>query len=163
MHLKKCDLWVHYIFQAFFVLILMIISIAPEKLLEYFISSLSKLPFKQFNYPVSLEWYSNNGEDAYMTAVRMPQGWATYGHDWKGWLFTDCVSKAYYVESWLERKSLVGKDANAIGVTVALRGKKFDLSRLARASRAADWGWCHSIKSFHTQTTSEKVLRLPQS
>ncbi len=63
------------------------------------------------------------------------------------------------MQSWLEGRILVGKGAQATGMTASLRiqSSKAD-SNTCRASQGVNWSWSQCIKSHHVQTSSGKGL-----
>ncbi len=61
--------------------------------------------------------------------------------------------------SWLEGRNLVGKCAQATGMTASLRYcQAKPIQTLGRASQGVNWSWSQCIKSHHAQTSSGKGL-----
>ncbi len=63
------------------------------------------------------------------------------------------------MQSWLEGRNLIGKGAQATGMTASLRiqSSKAD-SNTWRASQGVNWSWSQCIKSHHTLASSRKGL-----
>ncbi len=56
-------------------------------------------------------------------------------------------------ESWVQGKSVEEKDAQPSERTTALWGcQAKSIQEFGWTSQGMDWGWCHGIKSHHTQT-----------
>ncbi len=74
------------------------------------------------------------------------------------WLFTECCIKAYYIQSWLEGRILVGKGASLSWPQAWEYCQAKLIQTLGRASQGVDWSWSQCIKSHHAQTSSGKGL-----